>query len=356
MIKKKKKYRVLGVMSGTSLDGIDLALMDFNIKSWKFKLLKTRTIPYPKRWIKTLTNIYKQDMEKIHEIDVKYTFFLGNIIKDFIIENNIENIDFVSSHGHTAKHIPSDGVSYQLGNLSSINTQYNLTTICDFRKQDIELGGQGAPLVPIGDKILFSEYSACLNFGGFANISRDVNGDTIAYDICSVNLVFNYLAKKKSMLYDKNGELARSGNLIDRLYSRLNEIEFYDLTHPKSLGIEWVINKIYPVIEEELYSSSLEDVIHTYLMHVVLKISDCCKDDDKILITGGGALNLFLIETLKSKTKADIIIPSRELIDFKEALIFGLLGLLRILNIDNSLSSVTGASKNHCAGNIFNMK
>ncbi len=343
-------------MSGTSLDGIDLALIDFNIESWKFKLLKTSTIPYPEKWIKTLTKIYNQDIKIIHEIDNSYTLFLSKIINDFIIENRIDGIDFVSSHGHTAKHIPLDGISYQLGNLSSINTQYNLTTICDFRKQDIELGGQGAPLVPIGDKILFSEYTACINFGGFANISKDVNGEIIAYDICSVNLVFNYLAQKKSMLYDKNGELARSGNLIKNLYNKLNEIEYYDLTYPKSLGIEWVVNEIYPIIEEELTSNSLEDVIHTYLMHVVLKISDSFQDDDKILVTGGGALNTFLIETLKSNSKAVIVIPSRDLIEFKEALIFGLLGLLRFLNINNCLSSVTGASRDHCSGNIFEMK
>jgi anhydro-N-acetylmuramic acid kinase len=231
-----------------------------------------------------------------------------------------------------------------------------LTTICDFRKQDVKLGGQGAPLVPIGDKILFSDYTACLNLGGFANISKQVKHERIAYDICSVNLVFNYLAQKKSMLYDINGELARSGNLLTSLFDKLNKIDFYNLPYPKSLGIEWNVKEIYPIIEEELKRSDLEDVIHTYLMHIVLKITDCFQDDDKVLVTGGGALNKFLIEILKSRTKADIILPSRDLINYKEALIFGLLGLLRFLNINNCLSSVTGASRDHCSGNIFDMK
>ena len=356
MIKKKNRFRVLGVMSGTSLDGVDLALIDFSIKSWKFKLLKTVTMPYPEKWFKALTKIYNQDIKKIREIDNSYTIFLGKIIKDFIDDNQFKDIDFVSSHGHTAKHIPSDGISYQLGNLSSINSQYNLTTICDFRKQDVKLGGQGAPLVPIGDKILFSDYTACLNLGGFANISKQVKHERIAYDICSVNLVFNYLAQKKSMLYDINGELARSGNLLTSLFDKLNKIDFYNLPYPKSLGIEWNVKEIYPIIEEELKRSDLEDVIHTYLMHIVLKITDCFQDDDKVLVTGGGALNKFLIEILKSRTKADIILPSRDLINYKEALIFGLLGLLRFLNINNCLSSVTGASRDHCSGNIFDMK
>ena len=117
---------------------------------------------------------------------------------------NFKNIDLVSSHGHTARHIPLKGITYQLGNLSYLNRFYNLKTVCDFRTQDVDMGGQGAPLVPIGDQILFSEYSACINLGGFANISREINGERIAYDICSINLIFNYLAQKKSMIILSN--------------------------------------------------------------------------------------------------------------------------------------------------------
>ena len=353
---KKNKFRVLGVMSGTSLDGIDLALIDFWIDPWKFNLVKTVTIPYSDQWIKILNNIYSQGTNKINEVDNKYTVFLGGIIRDFIINNQIKDIDFVSSHGHTAKHIPSEGITHQLGNLSMINYKYNLTTICDFRNQDVQLGGQGAPLAPIGDAILFSDYTACLNLGGFANISREVQGKRIAYDICSVNLVFNYLAQKNFLLYDKDGDLARSGELVPKFYDELNEIDFYNLSYPKSLGIEWNVSIVYPIIIEALKNSSLEDVIHTYLKHIVLKISDCLNDDDKVLVSGGGTLNKFLIETLESKTKAEIIVPSRDLIEYKEALIFGLLGLLRFLNINNCLSSVTGASKDHCSVKIFKMK
>ncbi|MAD13186.1 MAG: anhydro-N-acetylmuramic acid kinase [Flavobacteriaceae bacterium] len=346
-------YRVLGVMSGTSLDGVDLALIEFKTRPWKYDLLETATLRYPENWIKTLSNIHKKEIKKIVEIDTSYTLFLGKLIDDFINYNKIDNIDFVCSHGHTAIHRPYEGMTYQLGNLSSINKYYNLKTICDFRKQDVDNGGQGAPLVPIGDKILFPEYSACLNFGGFANISRQLNGKTIAYDICSTNLIFNYLAKKKSMSYDKNGILAKSGKIIGELFNRLNNIDFYNLPHPKSLGVEWNEKNIYPLINKSLINNSIEDVMRTYLEHAVLKISQSLKNDDTVLVTGGGAHNKFLVSSLKSKTQAKIIIPSKELIDYKEALIFGLLGLLRVLNINNCLSSVTGSKNDHCSGKIF---
>ena len=356
MIMKKDRFRIIGVMSGTSLDGIDLALIDFNTKSWDYNIIESTTIPYSEKWIKTLLNIYNLDIENIYKIDKNYTRYLGEIINDFIKKNKITNIDLVSSHGHTAKHVPEDKVTYQLGNLSSINYLFNLKTICDFRTQDVKLNGQGAPLVPIGDKILFSDYDVCLNLGGFANISREFKGKRIAFDVCSVNLVFNYLAQMKFMQYDKNGELARSGVLIKSMYNKLNQIDFYNLSFPKSLGVEWNVKEIYPIIDEELKISSLEDVTHTYLMHVVLKISDCLKFDDKVLVTGGGALNKFLIKTLKSKTKAQIVIPSVDLINYKEALIFGLIGLLRFLKINNCLSSVTGTYRDHCSGKIIEAK
>ena len=353
MIAKKKKYRVLGVMSGTSIDGVDFALVEFSLKPWKFKVLKTKTITYPKKWILILSEIHKLGDNEIIKIDKLYSLFLGKLINDFIKENEIKNIDLVSSHGHTARHIPLKGITYQLGNLSYLNRFYNLKTVCDFRTQDVDMGGQGAPLVPIGDQILFSEYSACINLGGFANISREINGERIAYDICSINLIFNYLAQKKSMLYDKNGSLAKSGNIINKLFEKLNKIEFYNLSYPKSLGVEWCVKEIFPLIDESLKKYKVEDVIRTYLDHVVIKISDCLNENDKVLITGGGANNKFFVSSLKNKTKAQIIIPSKNLIEYKEAVIFGFLGLLKILNINNCLSSATGAIKDHCSGKII---
>ena len=282
-----------------------------------------------------------------------YTKFLGEKINEFITENKLQNIDMVCSHGHTAIHNPDMGITYQLGNLSTLNSKYRIMTVCDFRIQDVALGGQGAPLVPVGDSILFSNYSACLNLGGFANISRNNNKNIIAYDLCSVNIVLNYLSNKTGKKFDKDGLIARSGKLIPTLLRKLNSIEFYSKNYPKSLGIEWVSDNIFPIINEWLKKSPLENVMHTYLIHVIKVISSSLTSDDNVLVSGGGAHNKYLMEELKLNSKAKIILPSKEIINFKEALIFGLLGLLRVLNINNCFSSITGARQNHCSGKII---
>ena len=207
MHQKKVFFRVIGIMSGTSLDGIDLALIKFNIKTWDFKILKSKLIPYNKYWISELSDIHFKSKNELLKIDLLYTKFLGEKINEFITENKLQNIDMVCSHGHTAIHNPDMGITYQLGNLSTLNSKYRIMTVCDFRIQDVALGGQGAPLVPVGDSILFSNYSACLNLGGFANISRNNNKNIIAYDLCSVNIVLNYLSNKTGKKFDTRSPL-----------------------------------------------------------------------------------------------------------------------------------------------------
>jgi len=353
MHQKKVFFRVIGIMSGTSLDGIDLALIKFNIKTWDFKILKSKLIQYNKYWISELSDIHFKSKNELLKIDLLYTKFLGEKINEFITENKLQNIDMVCSHGHTAIHNPDMGITYQLGNLSTLNSKYRIMTVCDFRIQDVALGGQGAPLVPVGDSILFSNYSVCLNLGGFANISRNNNKNIIAYDLCSVNVVLNYLSNKTGKKFDKDGLIARSGKLIPTLLRKLNSIEFYSKNYPKSLGIEWVSDNIFPIINEWLKKSPLENVMHTYVIHVVKVISSSLTSDDNVLVSGGGAHNKYLMEELRLNSKAKIILPSKEIINFKEALIFGLLGLLRVLNINNCFSSITGARQNHCSGKII---
>ena len=353
MVYKKDFFRVIGIMSGTSLDGIDLVFVEFNIKKWKFEILNSRFIPYNEYWVDKLTDIHIKSKKELLKIDFLYTKYLGTKINEFIIQNKLQNIDIVSSHGHTAIHNPSVGITYQLGNLSSINKEYKIKTVCDFRTQDVNLGGQGAPLVPVGDSILFSNYSGCLNLGGFANISKNKDKKIIAYDLCSVNLVLNYLSNIAGKKYDKDGLIAKSGKLIPSLLNKLNSIEFYSFIHPKSLSIEWVSENIFPTINSYLKKNSLEDVMHTYVVHIVQIISLSLTKDDRVLVTGGGAHNKYLIKELQLNSNAKIIIPSKEIINFKEALIFGLLGLLRVLNINNCFSSVTGATMNHCSGKII---
>lgn len=286
-------------------------------------------------------------------LDIIYTSYLGGVIKKFIVDHNINELDFVSSHGHTALHQPEKGITLQIGNHKSISGLINNTVVCDFRKQDVALGGQGAPLVPIGDKLLFSEYDACLNLGGFSNISYNKNNDRIAFDMCPVNIVLNHYCRTIDLDFDDEGKIARSGILNIELLNKLNKLEYYALSHPKSLGIEWVNSNIYPLITKS--DLSLKDILRTCIEHMAFQISKeiNSKQFRNVLVTGGGAYNAFLIERLKHLTTTQIHIPEKEIIDFKEALIFGFLGVLKIRNEVNCLASVTGSKHDHSSGVIY---
>jgi len=348
-----KIFYVIGVMSGTSLDGVDLVYVKFiQDEKWSFEIINSKTYKYEDSVSKLLTKISEKSLEEIKLIDREYSKKLADIIKRFIFEFSIKNIHFVSSHGHTAIHDPSNSITYQIGNLPIISQEINQNVICDFRAQDIELGGQGAPLVPVGEKYLFHEYDSFINLGGFANISKYESEKLIAYDICPVNIVLNDLSKKIGKDYDNRGAIASSGKLILNLYKELEELEYYQINPPKSLGIEWVNKKIIPLINN--YNDyKIEDLLNTLSNHIANQVSNNLKDLDKVFITGGGAYNDYLINVINSKTNCEIIIPSNNIIEFKEALIFAFLGVLRYLNINNCYSSVTGASKDHCSGKIY---
>jgi anhydro-N-acetylmuramic acid kinase len=350
----KSKYYVIGVMSGTSLDGLDFAYVEFNFNgSWSFNIIKAETLDYTEEWKNILKNLVSNPLEELHKIDKNYTSYLGFTINEFIKRNNILVLDAVCSHGHTALHQPEKGLTYQIGNQKQLSKLIGKTVVCNFRVQDVELGGQGAPLVPIGDKLLFSKYDYCINLGGFANISTDIDKKRIAYDICPVNIVLNDYASKLGFDYDCNGDIAASGNINEALISKLNNLEFYKLNPPKSLGLEWVRETIFPLIKE--YNLKIEDILRTFVEHVAYQITReiNTSKNASVLITGGGVYNLFLMDRIKALTDNTIIVPSKKIIEYKEALIFGLLGVLKLRNENNCLSSVTGASKNHSSGNIF---
>ena len=350
----KTEYRVIGVMSGTSLDGVDLVYVTFSFdKSWNFKLHHKQTISYNKSWFDILEHLVDSSLEELQHIDEKYTHHLAGLIEAFIDEFNIEDIDAVCSHGHTALHQPEKGLTYQIGNLQNIAELINQVVVCDFRTQDLAFGGQGAPLVPIGDQLLFSQYDCCLNLGGFANVSTEIDNIRIAYDVCPVNIVLNYYVKKLSFNYDDEGKIASTGKINNKLLDKLNVLEFYNQEFPKSLGLEWVRDTIIPLIDS--FKLPIKDILRTFVEHIAIQISKeiNIKENAKVLITGGGAFNLFLMQQIKTQTNNKIIIPSKEIIEYKEALIFGFLGVLKLRHEVNCLSSVTGASKNHSSGKIF---
>lgn len=350
----KENYNVIGVMSGTSLDGVDLAYIKFNhSENWTFEIFQSETVSYSEEWLNKLKNAIHFSSSELEELNVDYTKLLASIISEFISKYQLTEIDAVCSHGHTILHQPQNGFTLQIGNLPMIRDLVNQTIVCDFRVQDVQLGGQGAPLVPIGDELLFSQYDYCLNLGGFSNVSFNEDGNRIAFDISPVNTVLNFYANELGFPYDDAGNLARYGNVNHELLHKLNDLDFYKAPYPKSLGMEFVNAEIFPLIYS--YSIDVKDKLRTFVEHIAVQISKICsKPNAKLFVTGGGAYNRFLIERLHNYLPTtEVVIPDDKTIQFKEALIFGFLGVLRLLNEINVLSSVTGASKNHSSGVVF---
>lgn len=348
------KYHVLGVMSGTSLDGIDLAEIFFAYsekEGWSFEFGVTETVAYPPVWKDQLRLAILQPASVLRELDDQYTDYLAGVISSFIQKNSIENIDAVCSHGHTVLHRPDEGVTLQIGNLPKLATLINEKVVCDFRVADVALGGQGAPLVPIGDSLLFNEYDYCLNLGGFANCSFEAGGKRIAYDICPVNIVLNALTEKLGLPYDDQGMIAKSGGFSLTLSSSLRNLEYYKERPPKSLGLEWVQANIQPLLDES--SIAVENKLRTLTDHFGEQIGKQFKKGSTVLVTGGGAYNAYLLKRITYRKDVELIVPSSELIEYKEALIFGLLGVLKLRDEVNCLASVTGASEDHSSGIIF---
>ena len=352
---KKNNYNVIGVMSGTSLDGIDLSHIKFHLNNsrWTFEILESETIGYSQSWMNQLQSAVDYTEIELEKLDQDYTKLLATIISSFIEKHKINDLDAVCSHGHTILHQPQNGFTLQIGNLPEISSLIHQTVVCDFRVQDVKLGGQGAPLVPIGDRILFSEYDYCLNLGGFSNVSFDQNGKRIAFDISPVNTVLNYYANQMGMDYDDKGKLSRTGDINENLLNELNSLDFYKLKYPKSLGFEFVKEIVLPIIES--YKISIEDKLRTFTEHVALQTALALPNKKgRVLITGGGAYNDFLIEDIQSHLpEMEIIIPTTKILEFKEALIFALLGVLKLRDEINVLSSVTGAKKDHSSGEIY---
>jgi anhydro-N-acetylmuramic acid kinase len=345
-------FKAIGLMSGTSLDGLDIVYAEFKKENdkWQFDIIHCETKDYDDRWKSRLRDAHLSGDESLELLNKEYGEFLGNAVKRFIEKNKIKP-QLIASHGHTVFHDPANGITVQTGDGREIAKITETTVVYDFRSEDVRLGGQGAPLVPIGDKLLFGEYEACVNLGGFANISVDENGIRKAWDICPVNFVLNALARRLGKDYDDDGLLAQKGKIDKKLLNRLNSLEYYSLPAPKSLGREWVEKNIEPLLADS--KLPVEDLLRTFTEHSALKIAGSMKGiDGKVLFTGGGTYNDFLMKTISRYTKAETVIPSQKIIDYKEALIFALMGVLRLENKINILGSVTGSGQDITAGRI----
>ena len=351
-------------MSGTSCDGVDLAYCHFFFnatKGWSYAIKKSITLPYEQVWHDRLSGAINLSTSALAKLNRDYTALLNNFILNFIKTEQIEYLDLVCSHGHTVLHQPQCGKTLQIGNLEYLAKDLPCPVICDFRVQDVTLGGQGAPLVPIGDKMLFGHYQACLNLGGFANVSyskaidrlnEDDSLDHIsAFDITPLNIVLNHFARQLGADYDCNGAFAESGQIHQGLVSRLNSLEYYKRLPPKSLGLEWVLTNLFPIFDQ--FNLSPQDYLATVSRHMAYQIESICMSFDRVLVTGGGAFNKHLMNELKSFSSSRYVVPPSQLVMYKEALIFGFLGLLRWRNEINCLSSVTGARRDHSSGVIW---
>ncbi len=351
---KKTNYHVLGIMSGTSLDGIDLAQLWFTVSengTWEYTFGKAETIAYSPSWKTRLQRAVGASAEALTILNEAYTVYLADKISTFIEKHGIENLDAVCSHGHTILHQPENGITLQIGNLPTISELIKQTVICDFRVQDVALGGQGAPLVPIGDRLLFPEYDYCLNLGGFANVSLERDGNRVAYDICPVNIVLNTYAEQAGVPFDDDGALAKSGTFLYAKSSLLSGLAYYKLLPPKSLGLEWVQQEVFSILDATYAKPN--DTLRTFTDHAAQQIARQFNKGAKVLVTGGGAYNGYLLQQIKKHKDVELIVPEKELLEYKEALIFGLLGVLKLRGEVNCLSSVTGASEDHSSGNLF---
>ncbi len=350
----KNRFNVIGLMSGTSLDGLDVAYTEYRLqdRSWKFSIRRAETIRYPKKWRDALATAHLLDAPDLLALHHAYGKLLGQLTTDFINRHGLSKPHFIASHGHTIFHQPGRGFTFQLGDANAIHAASILPVIADFRALDVALGGEGAPLVPIGDQLLFQDYDVCLNLGGIANLSR-VNGKKReAFDICFCNMTLNYLMGLKGKPYDNRGETASRGTIDNQLLKAIQRVYIPLRKKRPSLGREIFEAAIKPLLDNR--DISVEDKLATCVESTADEIVNAVSERNagSLLCTGGGAFNAFLVSRMLDKIgdSTAIVVPDEEIVKFKEALVFGFLGVLRYLGKNNCLSSVTGAMRDSSSG------
>ena len=338
-------------MSGTSLDGVDLALCDLDGDG--YHVVAAETVPYTAEWRQRLSSLENASAYEYALANVELGHYMGRTIASFLKRNNL-TADAVASHGHTIFHQPHLGLTTQIGDGDAIAAETGLPVVSNFRTLDVALGGQGAPLVPIGDELLFGQYDACLNLGGFSNISyEEPSGSRVAFDVCPCNMALNHLSRMEGLAFDKNGQLARSGTVDKALLAKMNALDYYRRPMPKSLGKEWFVSNFLPLLSSGTYDS--RTLLRTTVEHIAEQITWAIKGHSisTMLVTGGGAKNKFLLARLQAMIPGcRITVPADDIIDYKEAIIFALLGYLRLQKQNNCLGSVTGARHDNCGGDI----
>jgi len=340
------KTTVLGLMSGSSLDGLDICKVVLEeTKGWHYQILKTQTLDYPEEISQKLASSPSMGGADLFALDIEFGQWIARALKPFM-----KKVDLIALHGHTVFHKPARGFSLQIGNPQKMATMLKTPVVADFRNTDILLGGQGAPLVPFGERALFAEYDAFLNLGGICNLTVRKNNEWLAGDIGPFNQVLNHLAAKRNQPFDKEGELAAAGQDKMDLMCRWSQMAFFKEAFPKSLD-----NFFASEVLNEVKGISAEDALHTYTSFIIFQMATRLNEMHvaKVMVSGGGTWNTYAMQQLRSKTTAEVVIPDKQLVDFKEALIFALLGLLKYQGRINVMSSCTGARMDSSSGVVF---
>ncbi len=344
------RYRVIGVMSGSSLDGLDLALctLEKGRTGWTYAMEKARTVPYAPMVREMLSQLMHGNAQQLAGMHVHLGEFIGKECKKLMSGK----VDLIASHGHTIFHQPRASFTTQIGSGASIAAITGITTVCDFRSTDMALGGQGAPLVPLGEKLLFQHYRAFLNIGGICNIALHAPTRVTGYDVCIGNQALDHLAQQSGAAYDKGGKLASTGKVDPELLKRLNALPFHKQAPPRSLGREWFASDVRPLIDND--QIPLADRLCTVVEHIAQQLGPALRNArTPVLVTGGGAHNTYLIARLRAHARAEILVPDRTVVNYKEALVFALLGVLRMRSEVNALASVTGARRDSVGGAVY---
>ena len=344
-------------MSGTSLDGLDIAHCVFQkLKSgWRYSIQQCETVRYPRSWLTRLSQAHLATGEELMHLDSAYGSYLGQLTRDFLARHRLK-ADFIASHGHTVFHRPVSGFTTQIGNGYSLYAACGIPVICDFRSEDVAFNGEGAPLVPAGDKFLFHDYDVCLNLGGIANLSLDAKGRRIAFDICFCNMGLNMIAAEAGKRYDKNGSMAARGLADPHLLKAIDSVYAKFRVKRPSLGREIFEQKVMSLLQDKRLSPG--DRLSTFTESAAIEICrgiTAYRKTSTVLCTGGGAFNSFLISRLLEHGGDDItfIIPDEEVVKFKEAMVFAFLGVLRARNEVNCLKSVTKATRDSSSGTMI---
>ena len=359
-------YRAIGLMSGSSLDGLDIVLATFheNGGKWNYEIMEADCYGYSTEWTNRLRDAGNLSALDYMLLNTEYGHYLGEQVNKFLSQKKLVfQVALVASHGHTVFHLPAKRMTAQIGDGAAIAAETRLPVVSDLRALDVAFGGQGAPIVPIGEKLLFSEYEYFLNLGGIANLSAAASSGYIAFDVCPTNRVLNMLANDAVKEYDDEGRIAASGKIDTKLLSELNVLEYYKLEYPKSLANDFGTEIVYPMIKNA--GVRTDNALRTYTEHIVIQIKNAITNlnhlkqknqSSRLLVTGGGAFNTFLMERLKDQLKSlniEVVVPDEKIVKYKEALIMALMGVLRWREKTNVFSSVTGAERDSVGGALW---